>query len=78
LGIYLEFDDQGCGGYDCVDKCSIERESIKVDLKKQLGGLQNITGFDIILKIDDKSFIELSNFLKIVFKERLDDLKFVT
>jgi hypothetical protein len=51
-GVYLEYDDQSNGGYECVAACRIDADLLSVDLAKQLGRrLVSVTGFDVTLRL---------------------------
>ena len=65
--IHLEYDSQAYSGYGCIAKCVLERDCLRVDLLRQLGILQNVTGFDIRLRLDDASLLRLREALEQVF-----------
>src|SRR5262249_50709682 len=60
-GVHLEYDDQSNGGYNCVSSCRLSRSELRVSLSRQLGGLEGVEGFDVVLGLDDQSYEMLRN-----------------
>jgi hypothetical protein len=73
-GLYLEFGEQHNGGYECVSSCYLNRKSLQVNLSNQLGELEGITSFEIVLEIDDNSYNILLEGLPRVFRDMSDSL----
>ena len=55
-GVHLELDDQSNGEYECISRCELKREALRVDLSRTLGGQKRFSGFDLALRIDDAYF----------------------
>lgn len=73
-GVYLEYNDQINSGYDCVGDCFVTRKKLKVKLSKQLGSLDKVEGFNVELSISKTEFEELINGLRIMFKNKPENL----
>jgi len=67
-GIYLEYNDQACSGYNIIAACRFSRESLEVDFSESLGKLKNVTGIDVEFHIDDASYDQFSRGLEQVFR----------
>jgi hypothetical protein len=58
-GVHLEYDDQSNGAYECISRCELQREALRVDLTGTLREKKQISGFDVALRIDDALFDRL-------------------
>jgi hypothetical protein len=67
-GVHIEFNDQGTGGYDCVARCTLTRQMLSIDLKRPLGQLAGVDGFDVTLGIDLDSINRIRDGLLRVFR----------
>jgi hypothetical protein len=67
-GVHACFNDQAFGEYNALSRVQLSRELLVVDLSKQLGQLEGVEGFDIVLAIDDASFDELRQLLTRIFR----------
>ncbi len=72
--IYLEHRDQINGDYGCIRTCRLSRTQLSVDLKRQLGKLTGVDGFEIALAIDDASYSMLHDGLHVIFRGQPDGL----
>jgi hypothetical protein len=70
--IHLEYDDQINGDYDCVRSCRLSRFELQVSLSRQLGRLEGVEGFDILLRVHHTSYEALRSGLERVFRGKLD------
>jgi len=66
--IHLEYNDQSYGAYDAIASCHLERELLTVDLARPLGGLTDVTGFDVTLALDDESYEQLTAAFDLFFQ----------
>lgn len=73
-GIHLEYSGQANGDYGCVAACLLGRESLSVDLVRQLGALAGVTGFDVALQLSPDQWSAVREGLRRVFRGRLDML----
>jgi hypothetical protein len=67
-GVYLEYNDQACSGYNLIASCRLSRERLELDLSRPLGDLNDVTGIDVELHVDDASYEQFSRGLKQVFR----------
>jgi hypothetical protein len=68
-GIYLEYDDQANGGYECVAACRLGPRSLSVDLAQPLNDrLAEITGFDVALRLAPGQWEAVRDGLRQVFR----------
>ena len=72
--VHLEYDGQAFGGYGCIARCVLERDGLRVDLSRQLGGLKGVTGFDLRLRLDERSLHALRAGLEQVFSRETESL----
>ncbi len=75
FGLYLEFGGQHNGDYGCVTSCFLSRKSLRVNLSRQLGMLDDISGFDIKLEINDISYKQLLEGLPRIFRGMTNSLQ---
>jgi hypothetical protein len=69
-GIHVQFDQQGYGGYNCIQRCCLSRTRLMLDLSKQLGQLRFVTGFDVELSVADADFATFSDGMRRVFRNK--------
>lgn len=74
-GIHLEYNDQSNGDYGCIKSCNLKRDSLSVELSKQLGELEDVEGFDVSLEIDEGTYKELESGLRRIFSGEETTLK---
>jgi hypothetical protein len=67
-GVYLEYDDQICSGYNVIARCRVTRGCLEVDLLGPLGDLEGATRIDVGLDIDDLSYECLVRGLQQIFE----------
>jgi hypothetical protein len=71
-GIYLEYDDQLHGEYNCVGRCRIGPETLSIDLAHPLVSLPGVTGFDVALQLTSEQLHEVRKGLGRVFRGYLN------
>ena len=76
-GIHLVYNDQANGDYGCVAACRVGPDSLSIDLARQLGGLNGVTGFDVTLRLELEQIAAIQAGLRRVFRGHLEKLAFV-
>jgi hypothetical protein len=77
-GVYLEYGDQGNGGYGCIKACVLDRFRLDVELSKSIDRPKAIVGFHVRLTLSNEQLETLIAGLKKVFRDGSDVLKIVT
>jgi hypothetical protein len=57
-------------GEECVSTCSLTRQRVLIELSRPLGEGVCVDHFDVELNIDDKSYIELRDALRWLFRDK--------
>jgi len=68
-GINLQYNDQGYSGYDCIARCVLTRDSLRVDLSKQLGALADVRGIDATIEVADSEYQRFLAGMRRVFRD---------
>lgn len=68
-GLYLEYDDQSNGHYECIAACRLGPRLLSVDLARPLScRLAEVAGFDVALRLAPVQWAALRDGLRRVFR----------
>ena len=74
-GVYVEVNDQGYSGYDCISSCELSPDRMVVRMSKPLGRGDPIELVDVKFKPDRRPSPELIARLRSIFTGRIELLR---
>ena len=69
-GIHFGFNDQINGAYECIQKCSVSRKRLRVELTHPIDWQKKISSVDIELNVSDDEFNAFVALLRRIFRQK--------